>query len=327
LSHPNPPAGSSPEEVWVFPPSSPVYRPRPPLPSPWKGATRNVILFATTAVSVFYIGFLNYDSARDGLRLLIGVFSILLAHEMGHYLACRYYRIDATLPFFIPSPWIPLGLGFWIPLSFMGTFGALIRIRDRFPDRKALFDVGIAGPLAGFLVCLPVLALGIREARIVADVPREFGGAVAEPLLFQWAIPLLRGTIPADMTIALGPLGQAAWFGLLITALNLMPAGQLDGGHVVYALFMDRAVIVSRLVWWACIALIVFAGPSWIVWAILLRFIGMRHPPTLDDAAPLGKARVFVACIGVVVFTVSFLPNPFLFSWTALFGPSPWFGR
>jgi membrane-associated protease RseP (regulator of RpoE activity) len=328
LSLPNLPAGPSTEEVWVFPPSEPRSAWRPPLPSPWKGASRNVVLFVTTAVSVFYRGLLQFDSLRGGVELLVGVFSILLAHEMGHYLACRYYRVDATLPFFIPSPWIPLGLGIWMPLSFMGTFGALIRIRDRFPDRKSLFDVGIAGPLAGFLVCLPVLALGIREARIVADVPREFGQSVAEPLLFQWAVPLLRDTIPADMTLSLGPLGQAAWFGLLVTALNLMPVGQLDGGHVIYAVFRDRAVIVSRLAWWACIALIVFAGPSWIVWSILLRIIGMRHPPTLDDAAPLGNARKFVACIGLIVFILSFLPNPFLFTWRDVFGPGPhWFGR
>jgi len=319
VSLPNPPAGPSSEEVWVFPPSAPAYAARAPLPSPWKGATRNVVLFVLTAVSVFYLGFSEFQSVGGGLRLLIGLFSILLAHEMGHYLMCRYYRVDATLPFFIPSPWIPLGLTVWMPLSFVGTFGALIRIRDRFPDRKSLFDVGVAGPLAGFVVCLPVLVLGILEAPVVPDVPREFGRSIGEPLLFQWLVPLLKGNIPDGATLTLGPLGQAAWFGLLVTALNLMPVGQLDGGHVVYALFRERAVVVSRIAWWSCIAMIALIGPTWILWAVLLRAIGMRHPPTLDDDAPLGRARVAVALVALVIFVLSFLPNPFLFTWSDLF--------
>lgn len=319
MSVPHPPAGPSTEEVWSFPPSPPPRILRPRLPSPWKGATRNVVLFLLTALSVFYLGWSEFESVGGALRLLAGLFSILLAHEMGHYLACRYYRIDATLPFFIPSPWIPLGLRFWMPLSPFGTFGALIRIRDRFPDRKSLFDVGVAGPLAGFVVCLPVLVLGILEAPIVPDVPREFARSVGEPLLFQWMVPLVKGHITAGSTLALGPLGQAAWFGLLVTALNLMPVGQLDGGHVVYALLRDRAVIVSRIAWWSCVALIVVIGPTWILWAVLLRVIGMRHPPTLYDEAPVGRARAVVGGIALVVFALSFLPNPFLVTWKDLF--------
>ena len=248
--------------------------------------------------------------------------TILLAHEMGHYLMCRHYGVDATLPFFIPSPWIPLGLTVWMPLSIVGTFGALIRIRDRFPDRKALFDVGVAGPLAGFVVCVPVLVLGILEAPIVPDVPLEFGRSVGEPLLFQWLVPLLKGSLPAGSTLTLGPFGQAAWFGLLVTALNLMPVGQLDGGHVVYAMFRDRAVVISRVAWWSCIAMIALIGPTWILWAAVLRVLGMRHPPTIDDDAPIGRARMVVGAVALVVFVLSFLPNPFLFTWADLFSTS-----
>ena len=323
MSLPHPPARFSADGEWLVLPPPPA-RERPPLPSPWKGASRNIVLFFATAASVFYLGYLQFESVGGGARLLLGLFSILLAHEMGHYLACRYYRVDATLPYFIPSPWFPVALGVWVPLSFVGTFGALIRIRDRFPDRKSLFDVGIAGPLAGFAVCLPVLALGILEARLVVDTPREFGQSLGEPLLFQLAVPLVRGRIPEGMTLSLGPLGLAAWFGLLVTALNLMPVGQLDGGHAVYALLRDRAVYVSRLAWLSCIAMIVFFGPSWILWAILLRIIGMRHPPTIDDTAPVGRARVVVACVGLAVFVLSFLPNPFLFSWHDVFGDAWW---
>jgi membrane-associated protease RseP (regulator of RpoE activity) len=275
-------------------------------------------MFLLTALSVFYLGFKEFESVAGGLRLLVGLFAILLSHEMGHYLMCRYYRVDATLPYFIPSPWIPLGLGVWLPLSPVGTFGAVIRIRDRFPDRKSLFDVGVAGPLAGFAVCLPVLVLGILEARVVPDVPQEFARSVGEPLIFQWMVPLVKGHIAEGSTLALGPFGQAAWFGLLVTALNLMPVGQLDGGHVVYALLRERAVIVSRIAWWACVALIVLIGPTWILWAVLLRVIGMRHPPTVDDEAPVGRGRAVLGAVALVVFALSFLPNPFLVSWKDL---------
>lgn len=306
------------EELWAVPPPPPVRLPRPPLPSPWRGAARNVALFLLTALSVFYLGFKEFESVAGGLRLLVGLFAILLSHEMGHYLMCRYYRVDASLPYFIPSPWIPLGLGVWLPLSPVGTFGAVIRIRDRFPDRKSLFDVGVAGPLAGFAVCLPVLVLGILEARVVPDVPQEFARSVGEPLIFQWMVPLVKGHIAEGSTLALGPFGQAAWFGLLVTALNLMPVGQLDGGHVVYALLRERAVIVSRIAWWACVALIVLIGPTWILWAVLLRVIGMRHPPTIDDEAPVGRGRAVLGAVALVVFVLSFLPNPFLVSWRDL---------
>jgi membrane-associated protease RseP (regulator of RpoE activity) len=294
LSLPHTPAGP-----WADPIFEPYPAPeRAPLPSPWKGATRNVLLFVLTVGSVYLHG---------GPRLVLALFSIMLAHEMGHYVACRIYRVDATLPYFLPLP----------VLSLVGTVGAFIRIRAPFPNRRALFDIGIAGPLAGFVVCLPVVVLGVREASLVHDAPRLFGDSLAEPLMFQWVIHATR-TVPDGMTLAIGPLGMAAWFGLLLTALNLMPVGQLDGGHVVYALFRERAVLVSRLAWWACVAMIGFFGPSWILWAVLLRVIGLRHPPTVDDAAPLGSMRVVVALLGLLVFVVSFLPNPFLFSWSAV---------
>jgi len=243
-----------------------------------------------------------------GPRLAIGVVSILFAHEMGHYFACRYYRVDATLPFFIPSPWIP----FWGPLSLVGTFGAVIRIRGPIPHRRALFDIGIAGPLAGFAVCLPVLYFGVREAEWVSA--GEPGLYLGDPLLLEWAITWLRGPAPAGMIAGLGPVGLAAWFGLLVTALNLIPVGQLDGGHVTYALLRERAQVVSRYAWWGCVGLIYFS-PSWILWAVLLRLLGRRHPPTWDDSSPMGRGRTLVGVLGAAILVVSFIPSPLLGSW------------
>lgn len=257
----------------------------------------NVLLFALTAGSVYVAG---------GPLLVAGLLSILMAHEMGHYVMCRRYRVDATLPFFIPFPFP----GF----TLVGTLGAFIRIRGAIPHRRALFDIGIGGPLAGFAVCLPVLALGIYEARIVPDAPSAFSISLGEPLLFHWAAVWLRG-LSEGQTLSIGPLGMAAWFGLFVTALNMMPIGQLDGGHVVYSLLREKAHLVSRIASWVCVALIYF-GPSWLLWAILVRLLGRRHPPTWNDAAPLGRGRIAVGVFGFVMFALCFTPTPIMVSWS-----------
>ena len=288
-------AGDQPVET-----GAPAEWPRRPSRGRWRllrSPALNVLLFALTAASVYMAG---------GPLLVAGLLSILMAHEMGHYLMCRLYRVDATLPFFIPFPFP----GF----TLVGTLGAFIRIRGAIPHRRALFDIGIGGPLAGFAVCLPVLALGVVEARIVPDTPSPFTISLGEPLLFHWAGVWLRG-LHEGQTLSIGPLGMAAWFGLFVTALNMMPIGQLDGGHVVYSLVQRRAHLVSRIASWVCVALIYF-GPSWIVWAILVRVLGRRHPPTWDDASPLGRARVAIGIFGFVVFAVCFTPTPIVVSWS-----------
>jgi membrane-associated protease RseP (regulator of RpoE activity) len=301
------------------------------LPSPprsaWQRWGRAVTLFLVTVCSVFLAGALDFDEQRgvlflsvtEGVALAVGLLSILLAHEMGHYLACRYYRVDATLPHLIPSPWIPVvGLAVWQPLIFVGTFGAFIRIRSPIPNRRALFDIGVAGPLAGFLVCLPVLVLGVLHGRVLPHQPAPLGGEFGEPLLFQWVSRAIHGPIPPGSDLFITKLGMAAWFGLLVTALNLMPIGQLDGGHVTYAVLRKQAHTISRVASWVCVALIYF-GPSWILWSILVRVLGRRHPPTLDDEAPVGRGRVVVGLVSLVVFVVCFVPNPIVFSWRDVF--------
>jgi membrane-associated protease RseP (regulator of RpoE activity) len=279
-----------PEPPWLWAP--------PPKPSLWREYGRQAVLFVLTALSVYMAG---------GPLLALGLLSILISHEMGHYVACRIYGVDATLPFFIPFP------------SMVGTLGAFIRIRGPMPHRRALFDIGIAGPLAGFAVCLPVLALGVLEA---AWAPLTNGGQgpnyLGEPLLFQWAVWLLRGPAPEGMTLAIGPLGLAAWFGLLVTALNMMPVGQLDGGHVTYALWPRHAYRISRVGLVVCL-LLLYLRPTWLVWTILLWLLGRRpHPPTLANALPTGRARLFVGLLGFAIFAVCFTPNPVLISWNDL---------
>jgi membrane-associated protease RseP (regulator of RpoE activity) len=293
-----------------------------PQPSPrrsgWNRWGRHLVLFVLTAISVFLTGALRFAvepgrgpafvfDPSDGLKLAGALLSILMAHEMGHYVACRYYRVDATLPFFIPAPLIN---------SLVGTLGALIRIRGPIPHRRALFDIGIAGPLAGFAVCLPVLWLGVGEARLLPPEPELGGLPLGGPLLFQWAVLALRGATPDGLTLDLGPLGLAAWFGLLVTALNMIPVSQLDGGHVAYALVPGRAVLISRLGIAACLAFLYFR-PFWLVWTLLLLVLGRRpHPPTLDDRAPLGAARVAIGILGFIVLVLCFTPSPVVWSWS-----------
>jgi membrane-associated protease RseP (regulator of RpoE activity) len=211
------------------------------------------------------------------------------------------------LPFFIPAPF-----------TLMGTLGAFIRIRSRIPHRRALFDIGVAGPLAGFVVCLPVLYLGVLEATVLPSSPDSTGIFLGEPLLFQGMVRLMRGEIADGMTLSLGPLGLAAWFGLFMTALNLMPIGQLDGGHVTYSLLPRWAGTISRIASWVCVALIYF-GPNWIVWSILVRLLGRQHPPTLNDHAPAGRGRAWLGILSLVVFAVCFVPNPIIVSWADIF--------
>jgi membrane-associated protease RseP (regulator of RpoE activity) len=294
-------------------------RPRRRPPSAWQRWGRNLLLFILTAVSVFLTGGLQAVGLPDGrtlwaldlpagLRLVAGLLAILFAHEMGHYLMCRRYGVDATLPFFIPAPFF----------SMVGTLGAFIRIKSPIPNRRALFDIGVAGPLAGFVVCLPVLFLGMQEARLIPTDPKADGIFLGEPLLFQGVAHLFYGHVPDTMTLNLGPLGLAAWFGLFLTALNLIPIGQLDGGHVTYALLRDRAALISKVGSWVCVALVYF-GPNWILWAILVRVLGRRHPRTLYDDEPPGRARAWVGLVSLAVFVVCFVPDPIIWSWRDFF--------
>jgi membrane-associated protease RseP (regulator of RpoE activity) len=276
------------------------------------------VLFFLTLASIYFVGLNGGMGRSGGVRLVLGLMSILTAHEMGHYVACRIYGVNATLPFFIPAPWLPIGPGFTLmPLSFIGTFGALIRIKSPFPNRKALFDIGIAGPLAGFVVAVPVLILGLREAAIMpaSEMPPGSSFSLGEPLLFQWAMQWVRGDLPPGMILSPGPLCLAAWFGLLVTALNLMPVGQLDGGHVAYALLRRRALPLSRLVSVLAVGLVVLR-PLWLVWTVLLFVLGRRHPPTLADHHPVGRGRAVLGFVGLAVFALCFTPSPIVISWS-----------
>ena len=232
------------------------------------------------------------------------ILAILGTHEMGHYLACRYYGVDASLPYFIPAPWFIL----------TGTLGAVIRIRQRVPTKRMLFDIGAAGPIAGFIVVVPALVLGLRLSRVV-PMPADFVGyTLGEPLLFQFIAWLIWGEPPDGYTINLHPVGLAAWFGLLVTAINLFPVAQLDGGHISYASLGSRSTAVTLGSTLVIALLAVFVSLSWALWAvmmvIMLLAFGPRHPRTLDDHVPLDRSRRWIALGTVVIFVLCFTPAP-----------------
>jgi len=238
----------------------------------------------------------------NGWAYAITVLGILGAHELGHYFACRYYDVDASLPFFLPSPF------------FFGTLGAVIRIREPIPNKRMLFDIGIAGPIAGFLVTVPALFIGLGLSTLV---PLDNSGIwFGEPLLIKAAAYLIWGPLPADQTVGMSSVAVAAWFGMLATAMNLFPIGQLDGGHIAYAVLGRRStyVTVSMIVVTAGLCVL---STNWILWTalmiIMLIVVGPRHPRTYDEDVPLDARRRLLAAFAVFMFAVCFTPVPIEF--------------
>jgi membrane-associated protease RseP (regulator of RpoE activity) len=288
-------------------------RPRPRPQRVWLHALLFVLTLATTilAGAGHYGAFLSDFGVRqipatlgllaNGLWYSLTILAILGAHEMGHYLACRYYRVDATLPYFIPAPLLT------------GTFGAVIRIREPILSKRALFDIGIAGPIAGFLVAVPALFLGLLLSN-TAPLPAHFSGLeLGEPLLFRWGAQLVWGTPPAGETLNLHPMAFAAWFGFLATALNLFPIAQLDGGHISYAVFGRRSTTISYVML-AVAMILISVSLSWLFWTlmivVMLFLAGARHPPVLDEDVPLDRGRVWLAVFALVMFILCFTPAP-----------------
>jgi membrane-associated protease RseP (regulator of RpoE activity) len=312
----------------------------------------NVALFLATIATTLWAGFLFSPLAsgevsfatvlEGGLPFAASLVGILFTHEMGHYVLARRHGVDSTLPFFIPAP-----IGF-------GTFGAVIRIRSALPSRRAVLDIGAAGPLAGFAVAIPLLFIGLARSELTeapvapgaagpalgapfwvitafveelargsgfGEAARAIGATFTAPgaelatfgdsLITRGAAFLLFGDLPAGQDVLIHPIALAAWLGLLVTTLNLVPLGQLDGGHVLYALLgRRRAEQGSRLVSWFLLALGLFASWSWLVWwAVTRHVVGLRHPPALTEE-PLGRGRRLIAVFSLLLFVLTFVPVP-----------------
>ncbi len=303
-------------------PPAPARRPR------WLLAT---LLFATTLVTTtvlgtgYYLGsrtdvvsalplWLHPEAVRTvlgradllgiGLRFSLPALFVLLCHELGHYLACRWYHLPATLPYFLPAP---VGIG---------TFGAFIRIRAPLRGKRELFDVAVAGPLAGFAALLPILAYGIARS---TPVPLERLPDLAtspaylvlpgQSLLQHLLVWLFHGPLPAGWILDLHPFALAGWIGLFATMLNLIPLGQLDGGHLLYAV-AGRRQRQAAIVLWLLLLLAGIHWPGWLFWCAVTLIMGLRHPPVVDEATPLDTPRRRLAFVTLAIFLLSFMPVP-----------------
>lgn len=292
-----------------------VVRPTPPPP---RRVWLHVLLFLATLVSTTLVGGLSYTPAADvtgvtnlpallvhpavirtGLSFSLPLMAILLAHEMAHYWACRRHRLDATLPYFIP---IPLGIG---------TFGAFIRIRSRLMDKRELLDVGVSGPLAGFAVALPFLVVGLSLSSPVGDVPP--GSLIpGRSILWEATVRVVNPSLLGSIDPYPHPLAAAAFFGLFVTMLNLLPFGQLDGGHVLYALLgrWHRRAVVPALVLLIALG---FIWWGWWVWAVIALVMKVRHPWIPGEDEPLDPGRQWLAWACIAVFILCFTPQPITF--------------
>jgi len=264
-----------------------------------KGSISNAEIFSSQSLTInefirfiFENNFILIEALKYSLALLI----FLLAHELGHYLTCRYYGIEATLPYLIPFP------------AAFGTMGAVIKIKQRIANKKVLFDMAIAGPLAGFIVIVPILYYGLKNSFFISKIPGEaiyFG----EPLIWKIIYKTTYGSNLLNLELVAHPVAFASWFGLIATALNLFPMGQLDGGHIIYALFGKKAIVIYKI-FFGCLIALCFIWPYWLVWVIIGWFIGLKHPPLIDEDEPLGIGRKILALLAACIFILSFVIIP-----------------
>jgi len=248
----------------------------------------NIGLFAATVATMLWIG---------GMAFTSWFLAILLCHEFGHFLMARRHHIDASWPYFIPAP------------NILGTFGAFIRLRSPIRDRIGLFDMAVAGPLAGFVVAIVALVVGLMHSTVVTSAAGN-GLSLGDSLLFKFLTWLLFPGMAANQDILLHPIAFAGWAGLLVTMLNLLPMGQLDGGHIAYALFPRQQKWLASATLLA-LAIASFWWPWWLIWAAIGLFLRPGHPPTLMDEVPLGRGRILLGCLAFAIFIISFMPVPF----------------
>jgi len=320
----------APAETDFAPPLQVLYVPRPR-----QRYWLHILLFLVTVFTALVVGsrmeynFLHgrpsFSLADDDLpffparwalsqpsRLLLGLpfastlLLILMAHEMGHYLYCVYYGVNATLPFFIPAP------------TLIGTFGAFIRIRSPIRSRTALFDIGIAGPIAGFVVATTVLIFALPLSKVIPAAAVDPDVQLGYPLIFRLVSAMLLpaagpggSSLPQNMY--LHPTAIAAWVGMFATALNLLPGGQLDGGHIVFSIAPRAHKLISRLTILALIPMALYLWAGWLVWAILLRISGMRHPVVAEWPEVRGGRR-WLAVFALIMLVLTLAPAPFAHS-------------
>jgi Zn-dependent protease len=271
----------------------------------------NILLFVATLLSMISAySFMEHGSAffrdfsliTDGLYFALALMPILLCHEFGHYLAARRNKARVSLPYFIPAP------------TLIGTLGAIIKSKSPFKNRRELFDVGAAGPLAGFVPAIIILIIGfancplIQISEIDQDATYFYLG---ESIIFQILSVLFTPPVQEGFQMGLSPVIFAGWVGLFVTMINLIPVGQLDGGHIIYALFGKRVQLYLAIAFSAALVVLGFWWPGWFLWVFLaVVIIKLKHPPTLDDKIKLNTGRIILGWISIILFILTFMPVP-----------------
>ena len=265
----------------------------------------NLVLFVITLVTTLIAGTLQQGINPleypwylwKGIPFSFTLLLILGSHEFGHYFMSKKHHVDVTLPYFIPAP------------SIIGTFGAFIKMKSPITDRRILLDIGAAGPLAGIIVAIPVLFVGLTLSEIVPETAGN-GIHLGTSILFSFINWFVHGFMPENTSLILHPIAFSGWIGLLVTCLNLLPVGQLDGGHVAYAILGFKQRIVARVTMVILVVLGITGWRGWLVWAVLLCFMGISHPPVVYDWITLDKKRKVIGWITLIVFALTFTPVP-----------------
>ncbi len=272
---------------------------------------KHLLLFFLTFITTTLAGVMMSGTAPQGsiLKMLmpsyflkgipfsLPLMFILLTHEMGHYIASRIHNVSATLPYFIPAP------------TLIGTFGAFIKMKSPIFSKKALFDIGAAGPIAGFIVSIPAIIIGLKLSTVTPLTDIQ-GIQIGSSMLVSILAKIFAQTPPEGYDLLIHPIGFAGWIGLFITSLNLIPIGQLDGGHIAYAVFGEKQQQTTKLILFTIFCL-GFFWKGWLIWAGIIFFMGRKHPPSQDHGEELDEKRKLIAWGILLIFLMTFIPIPF----------------
>jgi membrane-associated protease RseP (regulator of RpoE activity) len=267
----------------------------------------HIVLFILTLFSTLTVGAIQSGvnvledpgEVYKGIPFAVTLMVILLSHELSHYFTSKRHGVKATLPYFIPAPTI------------IGTFGAFIKMKSPIVTRQSLIDIGASGPIAGFIISVIAVVIGLSMSDVVT-VTRTAGSLnLGDSILFSFLSRVILGATAHGQDVVLDPVAFAGWIGLFVTSINLIPVGQLDGGHIAYALLGERQVQLSVVLIVVMAGLGFFLWEGWAVWAIFLVILGFRHPPVLYWEAPLDNKRKFIGWSSLVIFILTFIPVPF----------------
>lgn len=269
----------------------------------------HIVLFIATFLSTLAVGALQAQPIENitkdpskilkGLPFSLTLMLILLCHELSHYIASKKHHVKATLPYFIPAP------------TLIGTMGAFIKIKSPITTRMALIDIGASGPIAGFIISLIATLIGLPLSQVILTKGIKGSLALGDSLLFSLLSRLILGEIPDSYDVLLHPIAFAGWIGFFVTALNLIPIGQLDGGHIAYAIMGEKHIHISKVLVPVLLVLGFFLWEGWLIWGVLLLILGLRHPPVLYWETPLDKNRRAIGWITAIIFIITFIPMPF----------------